>query len=62
MKQIFCSFVGTSLSLIIAGCIAADWIEFKQRQVELRIQQTISDVANAPANALKGVFGAISDF
>lgn len=62
MKQIFCSFVGTSLSLIIAGCIVADWIEFKQRQVELRIQQTISDVANAPANALKGVFGAISDF
>lgn len=60
MKQILCAFIGTSLSLIIAGFIAHQWVEFKTRQIEAAVRGAISDVTNAPANAINGLFDSFS--
>jgi len=62
MKQVLCAFIGTSLALIMAGFIAEQWIDSKVRQVQSAVHQSISDVANAPANALQGLYDTISNF
>lgn len=62
MKEIFCSFVGTALALFIAGCVAERWVNQKMQRVERAVHQTISDVADAPANALNGLMDAMNIF
>jgi len=58
-KQITCSLIGTLLAVGIAGMVAADWVDYKIREVSYMVDQKIDDVANAPARAASNTWEAI---
>ena len=61
IKQITYSLIGTLLGVGIAGIVAADWINYKIREVSIIADQKIAEITNAPARAAANTWDAVKE-
>lgn len=59
VKQIAYSLIGTLLAVGIAGMVAADWVDYKIREVSILADEKIAKVTNAPARAAANTWEAV---
>ena len=58
-KLIVCTWIGTMLGTGVVACAAGVWVDYKVSEVSRSVEQQVSRVVDAPANAVAGTWNAV---
>ena len=59
VKLIVCTWIGTMLGTGVVACAAGVWVDYKVNEVSRSVEQQVSRVIDAPANAVAGTWKAV---